>query len=269
MIAKNTPAHIRLHISACPEQPRAVDLAQLSADEKSACARLATPFLQARYSTAHALLRNMLEAATGIPARQLQLRRGNNNRPELDSNQPGMPALAGQTLDFNLSYSGSLVACAVARSLRIGVDIERVAADLNYGALAGRVMTVVEREKMAGLDSSKARRHFFQTWTLKEAWAKARGEGLGLPFSDVSLIPARRGRVHAHLQAADDQHHNWSFWRAWLSEDGKDGRQGRTELALACSPGMRIKPKVSYQPGIRPGFYADDESLEPALPFSC
>jgi 4'-phosphopantetheinyl transferase len=73
-------------------------------------------------------------------------------------------------LDFSISHSGSLVACAIAPGLRVGLDLEQRRAIEPQSF--GRLMTQAERERI-GDDTEQ----FFDWWTRKEAVVKAWGNG--------------------------------------------------------------------------------------------
>ena len=70
-------------------------------------------------------------------------------------------------------------------------------------AVAQRVSTEAELEEMAALPEAARRDRFLVLWTLKEAYIKARGDGLSFPLSrfEVSLTP---GDPPALLRTWDD-----------------------------------------------------------------
>lgn len=105
----------------------------------------------------------------------------------------GRPFLAGGP-EFNLSHSGDLVLCAVARGVRLGVDIELVA-PLELEDLAASFLPREWREITAHPDPLG---RFYDFWTAKEAVAKAEGLGLSLPLPEIRLeggLARCRGRV--------------------------------------------------------------------------
>jgi 4'-phosphopantetheinyl transferase len=109
------------------------------------------------------------------------------------SGKPGLagPA-AGSGLAFNISHSGDLVVCAVAIGRSVGVDIERERDDLELLDIAGRYFCANELRRLEESASPQERRRlFFRYWTLKEAYLKAHGAGLGIALSaiDVSAVP--------------------------------------------------------------------------------
>lgn len=84
----------------------------------------------------------------------------------------------GIGLDFSISHSGSLVACAISDEGRVGIDVERVRA-LNAVSWR-RYLTDAERAQVVADP-----RHLFDIWTRKEAVVKARG---GAALADVPSV---------------------------------------------------------------------------------
>jgi 4'-phosphopantetheinyl transferase len=110
-------------------------------------------------------------------------------------NSYGKPALAEESdLDaicFNLSHSYGVALYAVTRGRDVGIDIERIRSDLAVAQIAGRFFSRREIAMLQALPAELQGQAFFRCWTRKEAYIKARGEGLSLPLDqfDVSLDP--------------------------------------------------------------------------------
>lgn len=77
----------------------------------------------------------------------------------------------------SISHSAGSVACAVA-GVPVGVDVESLSRPRDHLALAGTVHSEAQRESLARLPPDARAVPFLQLWTLKEAWLKARGQGL-------------------------------------------------------------------------------------------
>src|SRR6185295_15695073 len=94
----------------------------------------------------------------------------------------GKPGLAeGQnTLDlrFNLSHSHQQALIAVARGREVGVDVEFMRADFASDEVATHFFSPAEVKQFVRLPAAVRTRSFFNCWTRKEAYIKARGEGL-------------------------------------------------------------------------------------------
>lgn len=138
------------------------------------------------YACAHALTRCALEAASGIPARDINFRTGHYGKPEIDGGTDKGGPEKGR-LRFNLSHSRGLVCCAVTRGRDVGVDVERVARDADIDGLARQVFAADEAAYLRQLEGCARRDAFFAIWTLKEAYTKAVGRGLSIPLDGFSV----------------------------------------------------------------------------------
>ena len=105
----------------------------------------------------------------------------------------GKPSLAKPNvcLDFNLSHSNGDVLIATCLERKIGVDLEWVRHDLDVQEIARRFFSPAENKRLQAMPISSRYDTFFACWTRKEAFVKARGEGLSCPLSsfDVSVDP--------------------------------------------------------------------------------
>lgn len=128
----------------------------------------------------------------------------------------GKPALAGEsggdTVRFNLSHSHGVALYAVTRGREVGIDFERIRFDLEVEQIAERFFSRREIATLRTLPIDLRTYAFFLCWTRKEAYIKARGEGLSLPLDqfDVSLVP---GEPAALLSTHPDPHEalRWSL----------------------------------------------------------
>lgn len=119
----------------------------------------------------------------------------------------GKPHLAGPTeaspLRFNLAHTAALALIAVTRHREVGVDVERLRRDVQYDALAARYFAADEIAGLRALDPPDRPAAFFGCWTRKEAFLKARGDGLRVPLARfaVAITP---GPGPVALSIADD-----------------------------------------------------------------
>ncbi|MGW3681164.1 4'-phosphopantetheinyl transferase family protein [Streptomyces prasinus] len=111
----------------------------------------------------------------------------------------GRPYLRGLDLDVSLSHSEELIAVAVSRVGRIGVDTEPADRRLDFDLLSGHICAPGERRALLPLPPRARERELLRLWTLKEAYSKALGQGLRLDFSGFSLSDGGTG-----LLAPDD-----------------------------------------------------------------
>lgn len=102
----------------------------------------------------------------------------------------GRPRLAGPssaTIDINISHCAGLVAAALVRHGRIGVDVEATTRLVDGDGLAGRYFSRKEARAIAAATPSERARTFLRYWTAKEAALKAIGQGLLIPLDQVSV----------------------------------------------------------------------------------
>ncbi len=164
-----------------------------------------------QYLVAHALVRRVLALETGIPEAEAVIWRSSRGRPFLQTPAEGLPRGA-DFLDFNLSHAHTYNLLGVSRHLRVGVDVERL--DRGERALDNIIATFAPEEQrwIAGAAPGRPRdRRALRLWTLKEAYSKARGLGLGLPFDSFAFTLAEDRGVLAFRPPADDAAHHWRF----------------------------------------------------------
>lgn len=131
-------------------------------------------------------------------------------------NAYGRPAIASgldAPLRFNLSHSHGVIALLVAHDIEIGVDIEWRDRAVDVMDLADQVFAPVEKSDLQFLSPSHQRDRFFDLWTLKEAYTKARGMGLSIPLSDIAFRFGENGQLAtAFAQSLGDVPSRWRFW---------------------------------------------------------
>ncbi|MFD7034017.1 4'-phosphopantetheinyl transferase family protein [Streptomyces sp. NPDC059917] len=167
---------------------------------------------RSQYLIAHTLVRRALSLEAGLSEAELVIWRSARGRPFLRPSPDALPR-GGAQLDFNLSHAGGYNLLGIVRHQRIGVDVERMD-DRDAQAITTIVRTFAptERDWVDELPPGRERdRRALRVWTLKEAYSKARGLGLGLPFdSFVFTMDAERG-VHAFEPPEDDTARPWWF----------------------------------------------------------
>lgn len=90
----------------------------------------------------------------------------------------GKPEVIGvEAVSFNLAHSRGLVACAVSRTVELGLDVEFVAPQAPM-EVAPECFTPGEQLWVERASPRQRPSRFFRLWTLKEAVLKATGRGL-------------------------------------------------------------------------------------------
>jgi 4'-phosphopantetheinyl transferase len=157
----------------------------LGAEEHARAARFRFPRDRERFIARRGLLRQILACYLDDDPGALRF----------DANAHGKPRLerSGDTdlLTFNLSDSHGLALYAITRYRALGVDLERVDPTASREEIAERFFSRREVETLRVLPAERRPLAFFACWTRKEAYVKARGEGLSLPLDqfEVSVMP--------------------------------------------------------------------------------
>ena len=152
----------------------------LSLDERARAARFLVEKPRTEFVATRSTLRAILGSYTGIAPEGLSFRYSDRGKPALATNQQ---------LCFNISHSEGLSALAVVLGREVGVDIEWIRPDVEAAALAQRFFSANERARLLQLKTEQLTPAFFRCWTRKEAYIKARGDGLSLALDsfDVAL----------------------------------------------------------------------------------
>lgn len=178
---------VHVWLAVLPAREEAVsDLARfLSPDEQARAARFHFPKDRAAFVTARGRLRTLLGRYLRIAPEKIRFILNSHGKPELPAPAP---------LQFNLSHSGELAAFAFTRHHRVGVDVEQVRADFASDPVAERFFAAGEVGQLRALPAPARANAFFDCWTRKEAFVKARGEGLSLGLEQFEVLvdgPAR------------------------------------------------------------------------------
>jgi 4'-phosphopantetheinyl transferase len=175
---------------AALDQPAAEYAPLLSADEQARAARFRFERERRRFTVGRGLLRLILERYLNFPAKKFQFEVGISGKPALTSD------FLPQALSFNLAHSGELILYAIARNLQLGIDLEEIHPIPEVTQIAEQFFSPLERAELATLPPERKMEAFFSGWTRKEAYLKARGEGLDYPLDQFSVsidpeIPAK------------------------------------------------------------------------------
>lgn len=179
------PNHV--HVWQWPLAATADQLAQartmLSPDEIERADRFHFAEHRRRFAIGRATLRRLLGNYLTQPPRTIALK----------VNAHGKPALAAASIDlrFNLSHSRDMAVAAFTLGRTVGIDVEYIDPQIDIESLSRHAFSNHEQQALMTLPPADRRAGFFACWTRKEAYVKARGQGLTIPLSDfdVSVNP--------------------------------------------------------------------------------
>ncbi|MDQ2717239.1 MAG: 4'-phosphopantetheinyl transferase superfamily protein, partial [Chloroflexota bacterium] len=188
-----------------PEE-RVQDLERtLAADERERAAPFRFPEHRMHYIVARGTLRTLLGRYLGREPAMLRF----------CYNEYGKPALVSagdQALCFNVSHAHGLALYAFARGRDVGIDVEYVRVEMDFLEIAERFFSPYEVARLRAVSPDEQCRAFFNCWTRKEAYIKARGMGLSLALDqfDVSLTPGEPAALLRIREAGQDSC-DWSL----------------------------------------------------------
>jgi len=119
---------------------------------------------------------------------------------------------AGRSLRFSLANTDGLVTCAVALGRDIGVDAEVIDGTVETDEIADYFFAPAEVAALRALPPDERRYRFFEFWTLKESYIKARGLGLSLPLEKFAFVAHRNEPIEIVFDSSlVDDPRNWQF----------------------------------------------------------
>lgn len=157
----------------------------LPEDEQGRADRFAYATDRNHFIVAHGMLRIILSRYAAIEPWNLRFNYNAYGKPFLDSARGEIP------ICFNLSHSHGMALYAITQRRQVGIDIEHVRRNINIEAIAKTYFSTHEYQLLRELPAEAQHEAFFMCWTRKEAYIKARGEGLSYPLDRfaVSLEP--------------------------------------------------------------------------------
>lgn len=173
------------------EQPPAVveNLRQLlAADEQARADRFHFEKDRRHFTVARAGLRKLLGRYLGMAPAEIQFTYADRGKPQL---APDQASDLEPGLKFNLAHSGGLALYAFTSIGEIGVDLEHIRPEFTGDDIARRFFSATEVACLDQLPAPSRHQAFFDCWTRKEAFIKAKGIGLSLALDqfDVTLSP--------------------------------------------------------------------------------
>ena len=135
-----------------------------------------------RHLLTRVLVRTALSRYAPVRPQDWRFAEGPFGRPRIG----GPMTQAIQGLDFNLSHTDGLIVLALARNLEMGVDAEHLGRNASL-ELADHFFSPAEAKALAALPPSRRAHRFFELWTLKESYIKARGMGLQIPLDSFGF----------------------------------------------------------------------------------
>lgn len=180
----------------------------LSIDEKERAQQMRVPEKRQQYVIGRASLRSILAAYSGTPCEQLAFDYGPQKKPSL-ARQEALPL--DQRIHFNLSHSGQIVLIAVTLGTRIGIDVEYIEPERADENIARRYFSHAEFAALSDLPKGDRIGAFYRCWTSKEAFVKARGDGLSFALDAFDVAVGNEERAILEIRDADEDADRWEL----------------------------------------------------------
>ena len=126
------------------------------------------------------------------------------------------PTVSGRmkedALSFNLTHAHRMALYAITRNRAVGVDVEYIQRQMEWESVAERFFSPYEVRMLKAVSPDMRHVAFFNCWTRKEAYIKARGMGLSLELDsfDVSLTPGEPAAL-LNIREEGQDISNWSL----------------------------------------------------------
>lgn len=182
--------------------------ALLSEEEKKQELRFHFPRDRRRFLVTRALVRTMLSRYAHCTPQEWIFCVNKFGRPEI------VHPTDYTYVSFNISHTHALIVLAITKRASLGVDVENVCvSDVSMEA-AKQFLAPSEIAALAAISDKKRRDRFFEYWTLKESYIKARGKGVSLPLDKFSFNLGQNSFVDLVIEPElGDDGSRWRFWQ--------------------------------------------------------
>ncbi len=166
-----------------------------------------------RYLVTRAMVRLLLSRYAPVAPERWAFSKNAYGRPaiaeHITADEP-----AARDLRFNISHTRGLIVLAVTRGRELGVDVENLAVRNISLDVADRFFSPSEAAELMRHPKERQQERFFEYWTFKESYIKARGMGLSLPLDGFSFDFPKPETVRIDIDPSlEDSPERWNFWQ--------------------------------------------------------
>lgn len=156
----------------------------LSQEEKGRAEAFMVEKDRLRYVTARGVVRLLISEYLGKSYDKLCFLYGKKGKPYI---------ICGKEepcVYFNISHSENIILLCFSKLGEPGVDVEKIRKIDNLSLIVQKYFHSEEKEFFYSLQEELQKNMFFRIWTLKEAYLKACGSGIGKRLSSFSVLSA-------------------------------------------------------------------------------
>jgi 4'-phosphopantetheinyl transferase len=212
----------------------------LSPDEIERAGRFHFERDRNRFIAARGFLRIILSLYLNCKPGMLQFNYSEHGKPSVKTHDHDA------AINFNLAHSGTLAIYGITLRRALGLDLEQIRHGFAVEDLARSFFSAAEATRLLKVPPADRREAFFHGWTRKEAFLKAKGQGLSLPLEqfDVTLSP-RENPVLLRTQWDPSEASRWSLrtidvapgYAASIAVEGHDWRLKCWQASTGIVPG--------------------------------
>jgi 4'-phosphopantetheinyl transferase len=200
-----------------------------------------------RYLITRALVRTVLSRYAMVAPPDWRFTADAYGRPRIVNEDD-----TSRRISFNISHTRSVVVLGVTTGRALGVDTEDVLARQADLDVAEHFFAADEVAQLRATAAELQQTRFFEYWTLKESYIKARGLGLSLPLKQFAFDLSQEGgvRIRFHAPLVDEP----SRWIFWLLRAGSDHyvavcaeRTNDDAPQLSCTKVIPLRSEVTLQ----------------------
>ena len=186
-------------------------IALLSPDELERASKFKFEIDRLTYVIAKGLLRTLLGKYMNFHPSSIQFNYNKQAKPYLKHQIP---------IEFNVSHSQNFLMFGFTLHHAIGVDIEYNKRPVEVKQIAHQFFSKTEAEKLLALPENQWLPTFYNCWTRKEAFIKAKGGGLSIPLDqfEVSILNNEEPVLKAILWDQNDVV-NWKMEAFHINRD--------------------------------------------------
>jgi 4'-phosphopantetheinyl transferase len=187
----------------------------LTEDERAREMRFRFASDQHRFLLTRALVRTALSKYADVAPDAWRFVPDAFGRPQIQNTDAGVADIT-----FNISHTHGLIILGVAHRKALGIDTEHLWSRTASAAVADRFFSPSEAEALREMPEAVRRERFFDYWTLKESYIKARGRGLSLGLASFGFDLGQPKRISAWFRPeVEDAAPHWQFWQFNPSPD--------------------------------------------------
>jgi 4'-phosphopantetheinyl transferase len=206
------PTQIHLWIAFCDEIRDEALLQRydrlLAPEEREQRRRFHFEIDQHRYLVTRALVRTALSRYAAVEPQEWTFTTNAYGKPEIANGNRRT-----QQITFNISHTRSLILLGITFGGALGVDVENCSAREPPLKIANQFFASEESVELQALPRAQQRGRFFEYWTLKESYIKARGMGLSIDLGSFGFqFPGER-TVRISMRPGLDDPSRWRFWQ--------------------------------------------------------